>query len=204
MIGFSFFMFEGIGSVMPVMNACNQEAKNNFPYLIAGALITLCTMYILFSELCYYTFGNHLDEAIVMLEMPAHDPVIQLVKALYCFNLLFSYPLCIYPTNLVIDNLLFDRLLNLQRGSTRRYWLENVSRICVLLAGILLAIFFYDKLDKILALCGTILGTTVVLFIPACCHYTIMGRSHVDMFIACYAVLMLFVVSSIVFSNWNN
>jgi amino acid permease len=27
MIGFSFFMFEGIGSVMPVMNACDEKAK---------------------------------------------------------------------------------------------------------------------------------------------------------------------------------
>ena len=26
MIGFSFFMFEGIGSVMPVMNACDDRA----------------------------------------------------------------------------------------------------------------------------------------------------------------------------------
>ena len=27
MIGFSFFMFEGIGCVMPVMNACDEQAK---------------------------------------------------------------------------------------------------------------------------------------------------------------------------------
>ena len=26
MIGFSFFMFEGIGCVMPVMNACNEKS----------------------------------------------------------------------------------------------------------------------------------------------------------------------------------
>lgn len=26
MIGFSFFMFEGIGCVMPVMNACDRDA----------------------------------------------------------------------------------------------------------------------------------------------------------------------------------
>ena len=71
MIGFSFFMFEGIGSVMPVMNACNKEAKDNFSYLLTGALGTLCTLYILFAELCYYTFGNGLSESIVMQEMPS-------------------------------------------------------------------------------------------------------------------------------------
>lgn len=66
MIGFSFFMFEGIGCVMPVMNACDQRSKENFRYLLAAALGTLCTVYILFSELCYYTFGNDLKESIVM------------------------------------------------------------------------------------------------------------------------------------------
>ena len=66
MIGFSFFMFEGIGSVMPVMNACDERAQQKFPYILAGALATLCTIYILFSELCYYTFGDDLKEAIVM------------------------------------------------------------------------------------------------------------------------------------------
>ena len=49
MIGFSFFMFEGIGCVMPVMNACDQRAREKFPYLLVGALTTLCTTYVLFS-----------------------------------------------------------------------------------------------------------------------------------------------------------
>jgi amino acid permease len=66
MIGFSFFMFEGIGSVMPIMNASNSEAKARFPCLIGFALATLCTIYILFSELCYYNFGDGLNEPIVM------------------------------------------------------------------------------------------------------------------------------------------
>ena len=57
---------------------------------------------------------------------------------------MFSYPLTIYPTNVVIDNIIFDRMLNLQEGSRKRYWLENLSRLIVLIAGIVLAVFFYD------------------------------------------------------------
>lgn len=66
MIGFSFFMFEGIGAVMPVMNACDSNAQRNFPYLIALALGSLCVLYILFSELCYFTWGDDLTESIVL------------------------------------------------------------------------------------------------------------------------------------------
>jgi amino acid permease len=99
MIGFSFFMFEGIGCVMPVMNACTPEVHKKFPTILAAALATLCTTYILFSELCYYTFGRDLNESIVMGEMPASNPIIKLVKVLFCINIMFSYPLSIFPTN---------------------------------------------------------------------------------------------------------
>lgn len=135
MIGFSFFMFEGIGSVMPVMNACNDKAKAEFPYLIAAALITLCSIYILFSELCYYNFGDGLKESIVMQEMPSENRLIQVVKVLYCFNIMFSYPLTIYPTNIVLDSILFRK---------PRYWIENFVRLVVLILGMVLAISFYD------------------------------------------------------------
>ena len=61
MIGFSFFMFEGIGTVMPIMNAADEKVHQKFPRLVMLALATLCTIYILFSMLCYYTFGAALD-----------------------------------------------------------------------------------------------------------------------------------------------
>ena len=55
-IGFSFFMFEGIGGVMPVMSATKD--RNEFPTILAITLGVLTTIYICFSELCYYTYGN--------------------------------------------------------------------------------------------------------------------------------------------------
>jgi len=109
MIGFSFFMFEGIGSVMPVMHACSDEARNHFPYLIMAALGTLCTVYIVFSEICYYTFGDALTQSIVMQEMPSDNSIIIAVKFLFCLNILFSYPITIYPTNVVIDSFAFGQ-----------------------------------------------------------------------------------------------
>ena len=99
MIGFSFFMFEGIGAVMPVMNACSPKVHQKFPYILGAALTTLCAIYIIFSEICYYTFGNALNQAIVMGEMPASSHIIQIVKILFSFNIMFSYPISIFPTN---------------------------------------------------------------------------------------------------------
>ena len=107
MIGFSFFMFEGIGCVMPVMHACDDTARSRFPYLIFFALSSLCLLYIGFSEICYYTFGDNLNQSIVMQEMPSDNIIIIIVKFLFCINILFSYPITIYPTNVIIDSFLF-------------------------------------------------------------------------------------------------
>ena len=205
MLGFSFYMFEGIGAVMPVMSACNSDAKRHFPYLIAAALSTLCTIYILFSEICYYCFGNNLNESIVMQEMPSDDLVIQVVKVLYCFNIVFSYPITIYPTNVILDTILFDQIFNIDEGSKKRYYFENLLRVVVLIIGIVLAVFFYDQLDKIMALGGTILGTTVVLFTPAACHYKIVQSSpKIDIFITIYALIVLVFCSGVIFAKWSN
>ena len=63
MIGFSFFMYEGIGGVMPLMAITKDRAS--FPRILKYAFATLTTIYILFAELCYYTFGSDLKETII-------------------------------------------------------------------------------------------------------------------------------------------
>ena len=57
-------MYEGIGGVMPLMAITKDRAS--FPRILKYAFITLTTIYILFAELCYYTFGSDLTETIIM------------------------------------------------------------------------------------------------------------------------------------------
>jgi len=57
--------------------------------------------------------------------------------------------------------------------------MENFSHTIVLIVGMILAIYLYDSLDKVLALCGAILGTTVVLFIPSLCHYKLVAKDPI-------------------------
>ena len=97
-IGFQFFIYEGIGGVMPIMSAtANRE---QFPYILTLAMISLTFMHIFFAELCYYTFGKDLNVAIITDKMPADNPIIQVVKLLFILNLVFSYPLTILPSRL--------------------------------------------------------------------------------------------------------
>ena len=59
MIGFAFFMFEGIGCLMPVMR--ETEKPEQLPVITASAIVFLCCIYVCFSSLCYYTWGADLD-----------------------------------------------------------------------------------------------------------------------------------------------
>lgn len=64
MIGFSFYSFEGIGAVMPIM----QETKSSvdFERLLKYSLMTLAILFSSFGLLCFGYFGH----------MPAKKPFV--------------------------------------------------------------------------------------------------------------------------------
>jgi len=73
-IGFSFFMFEGIGSLMPVLR--ETEKPEQYPRIVIAALVTLCAVFIGFSQICYYAWGQGLDEPVVTQMLPADNTLV--------------------------------------------------------------------------------------------------------------------------------
>lgn len=68
MLGMSYATYEGIGCVLPVMEA--SESKSNFSLLVALALGTICIVHIIFSEVCYYAYGDEITETVFIGQMP--------------------------------------------------------------------------------------------------------------------------------------
>ena len=97
-MGFAFFMFEGIGCLLPVMKETAVPEK--FPKLVVICLVTLCSIYVIFSFLCYYTWGSDLNQTVVTEMLPADNTYVQIMKLLFCTNLIFSYAM----TNIVTHN----------------------------------------------------------------------------------------------------
>ena len=95
MVGFSFFMFEGIGCLLPVMR--EVEKPDLYPIQTIGALIFLCTIYVLFAFTCYYAWGSNLDEPVVTEMLPPDNHFVQVMKLLFCLNLMISFPVTIVP-----------------------------------------------------------------------------------------------------------
>ena len=136
MVGFQFFLFEGIGGVMPLMGATKD--RKAFPMLLAGSLAFLTVIFIIFSEICYYTYGDKLDQPIITEMLPKDNVIVQIIKFAFIGNLVFSYPITIYITNIILEGFTFQTC---KRKSATRRWLKNVQRSLVLLGGILLGLY---------------------------------------------------------------
>ena len=88
-------MFEGIGCLLPVMR--EVEKPDLYPIQTIGALIFLCTIYVLFAFTCYYAWGSNLDEPVVTEMLPPDNHFVQVMKLLFCLNLMISFPVTIVP-----------------------------------------------------------------------------------------------------------
>ena len=185
---------------MPVMSATKK--RDEFPYLLIGCFGFLFFMYITFGEICYFTFGKNLTKPLIIEHMPKANIIIQIVKILFIVNLVFSYPLVIYITNVIFESYTFANM----KKSSCRTWLKNVQRSFVLLFAILCAIYLKDKLDKLLALSGTILGSTVVMLVPVLCHFFLIAKTccekAVDIILAIIAVTILIVCTFQIIKTW--
>lgn len=98
-------MFEGIPSVLPIMEA--SDCKEEFNYILVAALSTLLLIDIIFAELCYYAFGDNIKEPLIMLELPEAHPAVVVARILFAIMILIAYPLIVYVTNQVIEYNIF-------------------------------------------------------------------------------------------------
>lgn len=106
MIGYSFYCFEGIGTVMPIYE--NTKSTVNFRATLIQCITTLALLFCGFGILCYQYFG-HMDESksFVIQNLDESNLFIKITKLLFCLNLVFSYPITIYPTNKIIESFIF-------------------------------------------------------------------------------------------------
>ena len=67
MVGFSCYAYEGIGVVMPIMQA--SAVPHKFEQILFAAFATLTVFYMTFSELCYVLLGSKLNKTFVTQEL---------------------------------------------------------------------------------------------------------------------------------------
>ena len=208
MIGFAFFMFEGITCMLPVVN--ESENQKQMPTIIVLALSSLCVMYVIFSFICYYAWGSDLNESVVTQMLPADNIYVEIMSVLFSINLIFSYPLAIFVTNQTLAAFIFstreDERLGYRNETTWHFWKLNILRSGVLLLGIIISVNVADFLDRMISIAGVLLGMSNVLFMPALCHYKLIAETQkdktIDIGIMCLAVFMIFFGPFTIIRQW--
>lgn len=67
-VGFAIYSFEGVGMLMPIMQA--SEKPKEFNKILIYAFLTILALYIGFSEICYFCFGNNMTSPIIIYNLP--------------------------------------------------------------------------------------------------------------------------------------
>ena len=106
------------------------------------------------------------------------DPIIKVTKLLYCINLVFSYPLTIYPTNTILEGFILSGIS--KENTTIRLVLENFSRFCICVLGCFCSIIFQAKLDQFLGISGAVLGIPIILIVPSICHFKLCAKTKAE------------------------
>jgi hypothetical protein len=91
--------------------------------------------------------------------------------------------------------------------SVLRTWLKNLSRTVIVTIGVLVALFFYYSLHKILSFSGVVIGSFVVLITPALVHFKIVADSSCDrtinVLIVIYAAVFAVTLGTLIIIRWE-
>lgn len=108
MIGFAVYCYEGVGLVLPVLEI--TEKPHLYKYVLVACMSTVLISYVLFGEFCYAVYGKNVN-TIIIAQLPTDSNFNIGFKAalviLFIINLLFTYPLVIYPANIVVETYIF-------------------------------------------------------------------------------------------------
>ena len=169
-VGFSIYTFEGIGVIMPIMEA--SAVRKDFPKIFIQALIFLTMCYISFGLICYFTYGDSLNEPIVLNMLPSSSWIVLIAKVIFAFSLICTFPLSIYPVNSILE-----RYITPKNKIEHRLIPRLMIRIVTVSSCVFLAILMAKKLDKFTSLIGALLCGPIAFTMPALCHLKLVATS---------------------------
>jgi solute carrier family 36 (proton-coupled amino acid transporter) len=208
-IGFSVYAFEGIGIILPVYEITAN--KQDYPRILTYVVFFICFIYLFFGEYELFSYGGYtatntegLIEPLIIDSLPPQQVFVWFIKVMFCFNLVFSYPLVIYPANMVLESYLFGDW----PSSSKEMWCKNLTRTIIVFASCLVAIWGWDNMDKFLSVVGALTCTPISFTLPSLFHYVKCAKTQKEKLIDIASiVLSLFVMvfcTYWIFATWNS
>lgn len=108
-IGSMVYSYEGVGVILPVYEVAENPEK--VKKILGYVLTTVLAIYLFFGFTILFTYGDFLQFDSIITETISRDEgtskidyFLICVKVAFSFNLIFSYPLVIYPANMVLED----------------------------------------------------------------------------------------------------
>jgi len=98
-------------------------------------IFTTMATYVIFGLYCVLSWGDKLTTPLITDMLPS-GAVSDLVRFLFALNLIFSFPLILYPANLLLENYIYKNW----GKSKKRQWSKNFTRMILVGLTVLLTI----------------------------------------------------------------
>lgn len=175
-IGFSVYAYEGIGLVLPVYEVTAHPEE--FKGLLKILMIFTSILYVFFGVICSTAWGDHLDTPLITDQLSRGKGPLWIgwvIKLCFMVNLLFSYPLMLYPPIEIAEEWLFKDWPK----SKKRQWSKNLVRTLIVGFITISTVLLKQKLDKFLAVLGALMCTPIAFILPAFFHYQVCAETKI-------------------------
>lgn len=115
--------------------------------------------------------------------------MVYIIEIMFCLNLVFTYPLMIYPANNVIESYLYKGWPK----SRKRQMCKNFNRFLMVIFTVIIAIILGPSLDKFLSVLGGVGCAPIAFIFPALFHSKIAEtpkQKRIDQVIVGVAVIL--------------
>ncbi|CAI5736967.1 unnamed protein product [Peronospora destructor] len=201
LLGTAVYCFEGIGLVLPIYDAMDDDIRHKFPRILSYTMLFLLTLFSVFAGLVYAAFGQD-TQSVVTLNLPsAQDSIATMsVQITYSLALVLTYPLMLYPVVKILEGYLFSR--HSQKGYWR--WEKNGFRFTLVCLTAAIAYFGKEELDNFVALIGGFCSVPLAFIYPCLFHSKLLdeGRTLNNIVIGIGVFTMIFATSQAL-STWN-
>uniref|UniRef100_A0A7S2NGG8 Amino acid transporter transmembrane domain-containing protein n=1 Tax=Zooxanthella nutricula TaxID=1333877 RepID=A0A7S2NGG8_9DINO len=191
-IGTATFTFEGIPMVLPIKQSMAEPQQ--YWALFVKVFSGVVMFFVSFALIGYVAFGDAVH-SIVILDLPAADPLVQAVKAAYACALILGSPLTFLPGGRITELWVFGE--SRQKGQWK--WQKNALRTAEFCAFAVIGVYGGQYFEKFIALTGALCCAPIALIYPPLFHWRLCASSAFEKIIDAVLLAIGCAVGTLVF-----
>jgi proton-coupled amino acid transporter len=173
-IGTAVYSYEGIGLVIPIVEAMKEPQK--FSRVLAITLTVSTVLFVGVGAISYAALGETVEGPITG-NLNQRNPIVQSLQILYALAILLSVPLQMFPAITILEKGSFGP--NRSGAISHKWkWSKNVFRTGIVFLCIAIAWAGSSELDKFVSLIGNFACIPLCFIYPPIFHYRAAARTR--------------------------